>query len=366
MFHPLTILFFLFYGYIATFGNKNFVQSPPKNQDKTDVTHRLYRDPRMKELLKSKKSNSRVRCGGLNHSNLTRPCIENDTFCGLWNGRFWHPLGCKYRDITSEQAQKCIGNRTIACVGDSQIRDTCIGILYLLLNRNATLETMLTGKYDYHDMDDIGTIIEDYDFWERNVPPHNHNGYIYPKLSLNLNVSWQIQQWSLYRREFLEGQVEQILQNKMVNASRKIRPIDFVLWNHGLHDWGWFEKPPYGKKFYDSILRDYLVHRKEAKMPVVWVSMNSQCDRMLIEDAFKRKQHLMVSGANEYLNKRLKKERIPYWDSDALMRVPDRCKHSADGVHVNMYVDIMRAKMLIHHLCDRNMQWRENILDHFI
>ncbi len=33
------------------------------------------------------------------------------------------------------------------------------------------------------------------------------------------------------------------------------------------------------------------------------------------------------------------------------------CDHMADGVHVKMYVDIMRAKMLFNHLCDENMNW---------
>lgn len=66
----------------------------------------------------------------------------------------------------------------------------------------------------------------------------------------------------------------------------------------------------------------------------------------------------MVEEANKYVNKRLLKEKMPYWDAAAVLRTPTRCNVSDDGLHVKMFVDIMRAKMLFNHLCDADMNWR--------
>ena len=67
------------------------------------------------------------RCGGIDHSQLLRPCANNDEVCGSWNiqqdatgrvtKREWKPRGCVYQDISSEQARKCLGNRTLAFIG---------------------------------------------------------------------------------------------------------------------------------------------------------------------------------------------------------------------------------------------------------
>lgn len=51
----------------------------------------------------------RHKCGGVHHAEWTRPCPQNDTFCGTWNGRWWNPLHCHYLDITTEQARQCLG-----------------------------------------------------------------------------------------------------------------------------------------------------------------------------------------------------------------------------------------------------------------
>lgn len=81
------------------------------------------------------KKNGIPRCGGLDHAALTRPCALNDTYCGEWNmtTRYWSPLGCQYQDITREQAIQCIGNRSLAFIGDSQIRSLGVSLAYFLL-----------------------------------------------------------------------------------------------------------------------------------------------------------------------------------------------------------------------------------------
>ena len=58
------------------------------------------------------------------------------------------------------------------------------------------------------------------------------------------------------------------------------------------------------------------------------------------------------------MNRKFHNERIPYWDADHALRVPEICNISGDGLHVKMWVDLMRAKMLFNLLCDDDMQWR--------
>jgi hypothetical protein len=313
---------------------------------------------------------TRNHCGGVDHTELTRPCKNNDTDCGSWNGRWWNPHNCHYRDVSSQNAQKCLGNRTIACIGDSMIRDICQGIVHLLLGKYDTLETLRSGKFDYDDMNEDGTIIKDFPFWKHNVPPHNFNGYIYPKLFNESYAShkWQLQMWSLYRREFLyDGQHVQIMQNKMVGKMEGLRPIDFLLMNYGLHDYGWFDSPPRGQKYVEALVsQDFVKHIPEAKMPMVWVTMNKNCESKLRKEDRDRDQHGMVDDANKYANEYFLRHKLPYWDANAVLRTEKMCEHSDDGVHVNQYVDIMRAKMLFNHLCDHHWTWKEHPLKHFV
>lgn len=45
------------------------------------------------------------RCGWKGHGHAMRPCPDNDTYCGHWNGRFWAPLGCEYDDVRPHEAR---------------------------------------------------------------------------------------------------------------------------------------------------------------------------------------------------------------------------------------------------------------------
>ena len=42
----------------------------------------------------------RTRCGGTDHSKVSRPCAINDTFCGSWLRRYFKPLYCDYEDLS--------------------------------------------------------------------------------------------------------------------------------------------------------------------------------------------------------------------------------------------------------------------------
>lgn len=214
-------------------GNEQTVHGTKKHPDRHGVNKISGKDGEPK--LKT------PRCGSKRHASLTRPCPSNDTDCGEWKGRFFQPYSCHYEDISVEKATKCFGNRTIACIGDSMTRDLCIGVVYFLLGI-FDLETAPETKFDgHHDMGTHGDRIEDFDFWMRNVPPHNYNGYVYPKRNVSkaLNIQWQFQIWNLYTGQYQEnGQIEDVLTNKMATIGRGMRPIDLAFWNLGLHDYG--------------------------------------------------------------------------------------------------------------------------------
>eukprot|EP00607_Mallomonas_marina_P005170 CAMPEP_0182429602 /NCGR_PEP_ID=MMETSP1167-20130531/31472_1 /TAXON_ID=2988 /ORGANISM="Mallomonas Sp, Strain CCMP3275" /LENGTH=262 /DNA_ID=CAMNT_0024613521 /DNA_START=52 /DNA_END=837 /DNA_ORIENTATION=- len=260
-------------------------------------------------------------------------------------------------------ARKCLGNRTLAFIGDSQIRDLSVGVAYLLLGQDVMSSS--EDKFDSkHKLEWNATKIQDFHFWKNNVPGHNYNGHIFPlpEVAATHHYQWQVQTWSLYMYTFLENQVDDVLTNKVVKYNKLLRPIDLAFWSHGLHDWGWWFDPPYGKKYFDQMVSKWIDLKDRMSVPSVWVSMNPECTEKLLHSpavAFKAEsQAESVEEANAYTNKKCKKMKLPYWDAAAALRVPERCNLSSDGVHVKMFVDIMRAKMLFNHLCDLDMRWR--------
>ncbi len=55
--------------------------------------------------------------------------------------------------------------------------------------------------------------------------------------------------------------------------------------------------------------------------------------------------------------KKLREMGLPLFDAAAPLRSPQVCNVSSDGVHVKMWVDLVRAKMLLNHLCDEDFNW---------
>ena len=304
----------------------------------------------------------RRRCGGPDHVALTRPCLMNDSYCGEWNSRkMFHPLSCDYEDISGAQARKCLGSRTIAFIGDSMIRDICIGVVNLLSGIEVPFE-MSETKFDHERLNtetNISLRIADFKNWKHNVPAHNYNGHIFP-IPGKTKYDWQVQMWSLYRNEFIDGgQVDDILSNKLMIENKDLHRIDVAFWNHGLHDWGWWEKPPIGDRYFETIMDRWIRSRAKTDIPTVWVSMNPNCRKKIkfaVGDM--DRQAAMVEEGNRVANERTAQAKLPYWDAAAALRTPTRCEQSADGVHVKMYVDQIRAKMLFNHLCDHNGHWR--------
>jgi hypothetical protein len=73
-------------------------------------------------------------------------CERNDTHCGVWKNRYFYPNSCRIRDITTADARKCLGDRTLAFIGDSIIRDIGTGVGLFLMGQ--TIEGSSEHKFD--------------------------------------------------------------------------------------------------------------------------------------------------------------------------------------------------------------------------
>mmetsp|Transcript_26501 Transcript_26501/g.36496 ORF Transcript_26501/g.36496 Transcript_26501/m.36496 type:complete len:333 (-) Transcript_26501:29-1027(-) len=311
-----------------------------------------------------------VRCIG-----CERRCSQNDTYCGDWIGRTFVPYGnCPYRQFTSEEARKCVGNRTLLFTGDSQIRDIGIGVGLFLQGQN--VESSPDFKFDKKSESiwDNCTQIGYFQSWghKNKGGPDDHNGFLFPKKELaaqNPGWNWQVQVWSIFRNYMIhQGSLKQVLSNEMMKENLQFKKADIAFWNHGLHDWASWNSPPYGEKHYQTVVKEWLDLRNQVPTPTIWVAMNNNCID-LMENAMintkKITQTTMVEEANFYVHKRLREEKLPYWDAASVLRSPQRCNVSGDGVHVKMFVDIVRANILFNKLCDENFNWIGGI-DKFI
>lgn len=308
-------------------------------------------------------------------------CQYNDTYCGNWQGKEWSPLGCTYRNISSEDARTCMANRTLACIGDSQIRDLCFAVGRFL--SGITVEESPEVKFDKKDREHIpplAEIIPQQKMWDPTNVKHDYNGMLFPskKMRNEKGWDWQVQIWELYGNHQIQAKangsrashVEDVLNNKMAtNVSNSgIRNIDLAFWSHGLHDWGWWNQEPYYLKYFDQMVGQWLRLKDNVAVPSVWVSMNNNCKNKLsatLMGGQGNKQVDMVEVANAHTHSLSKVKKFPYFDAASVLRTPTRCDISDDGLHVKMWVDIVRAKILLNHLCDENNNWVGGI-DKFI
>ena len=119
---------------------------------------------------------------------------------------------------------------------------------------------------------------------------NDYNGYLFPKHELvkqHPDWNWQVQVWEIYCNEMIHaGGLEDVLHNRMMsenNGSIQFRPIDLGFWNHGLHDWGWWDRPPFGVNYFNTMVRQWLEMKDTVPTPTVWVSMNNNCRALINE-----------------------------------------------------------------------------------
>ncbi len=343
-----------------------------------------------------------------NYKDSNKRCSENDSYCGDWDfeNRTWKAWnGYSIRDVSSVQANKCVVNKTIACIGDSQTRDFCIGLGLLLAN--ISVNNAPSGKFDKNN---IGIIRQLSSELRYNLLNRKDYGLLFPKSEgeHQNKETYQIQIYSMmYTSDLVEAGMHDLLERTRYRShvisdpllttaapesESVLRPIDFIVWNHGLHDQSkWYidavrDTPDQmGEKFYNTMLKGQYLHtRLQSKTPMVWMSMNNECyanginvssssDQQTgnsgvgnitrtdaMTDSHLTEQALKVNNINAYLHKRLHEEHIPYFDAASVTRCPQRCKIAdsiQDIVHLPLWMEIVKAKLFLNLLCDEDFNW---------
>jgi hypothetical protein len=312
-----------------------------------------------------------------------RKCAFGDTDCGKWVGHSFRPHNCMWRDISPFDARKCVGNRTLAFIGDSQIRDIATGVGLFLAGQIPAEATV--DKFDKisAELGNFSSKIAHFDSWKVNVGDHNGMYYPAPSVATEKGWEWQVQAWMLYSHDELlpieEGYPNNphlVLSGQMAGLKENpyLRKVDFAFWCHGLHDSGWWDQPPYGLNYYNNIVQHWQhVMEKEDVAPSVYVSMNPECKwklkgghTFISSPRHTDVQYNMVENATLYMNSIMREKRLPYWDAASVLRTEKRCDHTPDGVHSRGYVNVFRAKMLFSFLCDEEMRWRDKAEEAFL
>lgn len=65
------------------------------------------------------------------------------------------------------------------------------------------------------------------------------------------------------------------------NYSVSLKPIDLAFISWGLHDWGFWNTPPFGIHYYNVMVKHWDTQLRKSRAPSVWVSMNNNCRRLI-------------------------------------------------------------------------------------
>jgi len=343
--------------------------NPPSTDGVTDAEqndHLLRKIPRhSKEVYgggMTAKHHQKPLCVSAN-TTYVRPleCANLDTYCGDWKRKKWHPQGCRYRDFTSAEARQCMGNHTLGFIGDSMIR-----------NFGLSVGLFLSDRVDFGDVDNelsMDKVVEKEGIeWTKVKKVDNLLLAPLESEATKNNWKWQVQIWEMPLRSTLQGgKIEEVLNNGKASKYDGLHPIDLAFWLHGINDYGWFQEYPYGPKFYEQMTGEWLRVRGTVQVPSVWFSMNNNCLEGYkpgglymgdwIDEKTKIKGFNMVEDANRFVHNKLRELKLPYFDAAAVLRSPQRCELSYNGLHVKMWVNIERVKMLFNHLCDEELNW---------
>jgi hypothetical protein len=244
------------------------------------------------------------------------------------------------------------------------IRDLSTGIGLFL--QGMTVEESLNIKFDHQDLFALdGWIdrIQSLEMWKGGGPATE--GWFFPSSNRSHFMAvtnrtpdaeqydFQIQYWALYTLDhfFSVGTSKQshvvdlldgtVLQDPIVIQAGG-RKMDYLFWEYGLHDWGWWLKEGQDivKNFYNNIHGNFRNSRGNFHHPAVWVSLNTNCDFSLgpgiVGGHSANFQVVSIDRLNREFGDILKKEHWPYYDADLVLRSPELCNVTGDGMLFSM------------------------------
>ena len=303
---------------------------------------------------------------------LMPKCYLNNSYCGDWNvtNRTFIPAvnpnthlydkdQCQLRLFTPAEARQCIGNRTLAFMGDSMIRDLTTGIGLFL--QGMTVEESLDIKFDHQDkfaLDGWIDMIPYLEMWGVDQGA----GWVFPSSNRSHftavtnrtpdadHYNFQIQFWALYNNDYLYSRVGTSKKNHLTDVLNgtvlddpmmmKVggRKMDYLFWSYGLHDWGWWmvENQDIVKNFYNNIHGHFRANQANFPCPAAWVSLNSNCDFSMgngvVGGHSANYQVVSIDRLNRELGGILRAEHLPYYDADLVLRSPELCNVTGDGM----------------------------------
>jgi len=280
-----------------------------------------------------------------NNLHIFEPEIPLGTF--RLDNREFIPLDGKLRLLPSKKARKCLQNKTIAFIGDSQIRDLGFAMAEFLNGKQSW-----NGKDDkihrnYYKQFEIKG--EDFlTFPNENFPyvPHHSS-------SFRKEENWEILLYHNFIRDSNFDKMEEVFLNKYRNH-------DLIFISFGVHQARVLEKDAYEYKNFLFPLLKYWYHQEKDMPPVVWLPQNPECAEIL-NPLYAEKQPKIMEMANNIANRLFRQK--PYLDIAHLVKF-QLCALSADGLHMKQWTDISRAKLILNEICDEN--WNFQIPNYMI
>jgi hypothetical protein len=223
-----------------------------------------------------------------------------------------------------------------------------------------TVEESLDIKFDHQDKFAL-------DGWVDNIPyldmwgNRSSSGWLFPSSNRSHFIAvtnrtpdanqfeFQIQYWALYNNDHLffqpttskKNHLLDVLDGDVLDDPMVIhvsgRPLDYLFWSYGLHDWGWWiveGQDPFINHF-NNIHGNFRKYSGRFKCPTIWVSMNSECAYKLGHQVLSGHsadlQAASANKVNQELGEMLKSQHLPYYDADLVLRSPELCNVTGDG-----------------------------------
>jgi hypothetical protein len=290
---------------------------------------------------------------------------------GTWDleKRSYTPQNCRLRHITPKRARQCMGNKTLAFIGDSNMRDFGMAVLRFLAGEVPSDAS--DQKFDkLADAEAVGArnrhrTFPDGRYKVRSVKKRLGRAYE----ALESTWSWKIEILNVnYPKDWPQIR-EVILRNATRRRSRRgrgrrRRPVDMGFIGLGVHSiWEKWRLDPMKYWVHGHTMQPFfdlwctMLNRDTTPVcPLVWMSMNQQCCPK--KELRWQHQCRYVDAGNNGSRRALNDAGLPYLNWADTVSGRSKCDTSDDGVHVKAWVDNVRAQILFGYLCDRRGRFR--------
>lgn len=229
--------------------------------------------------------------------------------------------------IDHQRALKCLRNKSLAFIGDSQIRDISYTLAQFLITGTVSNETSKVGK-DVRDLFTTGKFrVSSFpqNFAKKRERDNSEKEFANEKYNWNIDV---------YHHHFQHHRWNDI----KVILKQMNHKYEFVFINMGLH-----EKHLLPQQHVEKHVSPI------ADLPknVIWLPMNAECT----EKHNRENQSEIVEKANELAFTFLRNSSRRFFDVNQIIPKTKICEYSYDGVHNQFWVVQIQARVLLNQVC---------------